>query len=292
LCGIEAETNKQVQGVDLTGVLCSGETHPERSLFTVAAGRNRSGVRKGEYRYHDNAELYNVIEDIAETADLAGEKPERAAAMKAELDAMFAQFPPIAANAVIPVGFKEWPTTYLQTQDAILSGEVKRSSIHPNCSWVCDWKDLDASLLWHIEVETSGTYKLGVMYSAHAGQLGSRFVAECFGKRTTNGHEYTPIGKKNDGDASSPQSGEIRSPGDGIGGTSKCEFSITEEFNHPELHGFDRYPRDESYEKEFTIFECGTMTLSRGEVEFILRALEMPGDDMPHIRALKLELQV
>ena len=91
------------------------------------------------------------------------------------------------------------------------------------------------------------------MYSAHNGQLGSRFSAECK--------------------------------------ASSCEFEITEEFNHPELHGVDRYPRSESYEKEFALQECGTITLAKGPAEFILNALTMPGDSMPHVRALKLELQ-
>ncbi len=254
LCRIEAETNNPIQGVDLTEVLCSGAQHPERPVFTVAARRNSASVRQGEYRYHSNGELYNIAEDIGETRDLAGEESERAVAMKSELDSLFAQFPPVVQNAVIPVGYEAWPVTYLQTQDAKLRGELKRSSIHPNCSWICEWQDLDDSLLWHIDVETAGMYKVGVMYSAHAGQLGSRFSAEC--------------------------------------GAERREFQIDEEFNHPELHGFDRYPRSESYEKEFKLLECGTLTLSKGPAEFVLKALNMPGEDMPHVRALKLELVV
>jgi len=254
LCGIEGETNRPVQGVDLTGVLCSGERLPERCVHTVAAKRNAASVRQGDYRYHSNGELYNIAGDIGETIDRAGEEPERAAAMKHELDAMCATFPPVMKNAVIPVGYEAWPVTYLQTQDAALRGTLKRSSIHPNCSWVCEWKDLDDSLLWHIDVETPGTYRVGVMYSAHSGQLGSRFAAEC--------------------------------------GAESCDFEINKEFDHPELHGFDRYPRQESYEKEFALLECGTITLSDGPAEFVLKALIMPGEDMPHIRALKLELVV
>lgn len=253
LCGIEAATSKPVQGIDLTGVLCSGEKIPDRSVYTIACNRKAAGLRQGDYRYHRNGELYNLAEDIGETQDLAKEQPERAASMKAELDELFAQFPPVVQNAVIPVGFEAWPTTYLQTQDARLQGTLKRSSIHPNCSWICEWTELKDSLLWHMDVETAGTYKVGVMYSAHAGQLGSRFSAGCEGE--------------------------------------SCAFEITEEFNHPELHGFDRYPRDESYEKEFALLECGTITLPAGPAEFVLKALDKPGESMPHVRALKLELQ-
>jgi len=235
-------------------VLCSGEQLPERCVYTMSHHRKSASVRQGDYRYHTNGELYNVAEDIGETRDLAAEHPERAAAMSRELDALFARLPPVMKNAVIPVGYEAWPVTYLQTQDAKLLGTLKRSSIHPNCSWICEWKDLNDYLLWHMDVETSGDYKVSIMYSAHSGQLGSRFCAAC--------------------------------------GAQSCEFEIEEEFNRPELHGFDRYPRDESYEKEFALYECGTMTLSKGTAEFFLKALSMPGGEMPHVRALKLELIV
>jgi len=254
LCGIEVTPNKPIHGVDLIDVLCSGEKLPERCVYAMSPNRKSASVRQGDYRYHTNGELYNIAEDVGETRDLAGEQPERAAAMRRELDHLFAELPPVLKNVVIPVGYTDWPVTYLQTQDAELQGRLKRSSIHPNCSWICEWRDLNDSLLWHIDVETSGTYRVGVMYSAHSGQLGSRFSAEC--------------------------------------GADSCAFEIDEEFNQPELHGFDRYPRKESYEKEFTLFECATMTLPKGTADFVLKALRMPGEEMPHVRALKLELIV
>jgi len=252
LCGVEVKTSKPIHGIDLTDALCSGVQLPERCVYAMSPNRRSASVRRGDYRYHSKGELYDVAEDVGETSDLASEEPELASGMQRELDAFLAELPPIAKNAVIPVGYEAWPVTYLQTQDAELLGALKRSSVHPNCSWICEWKDLDDCLRWHIDVETSGDYRLGIMYSAHRGQLGSRFSAEC--------------------------------------GTGSCAFEIDEEFNRPELRGFDRYPRNESYEKEFTTHECGTMTLSKGVGEFFLKARSMPGKEMPHVRALKLEL--
>ena len=252
LCGIDATTNKPIHGFDLTNVLCSGEQLPERCVYTMSHNRKSASVRQGDYRYHSNGELYNIAEDVGETTDLAEEQPEQNEEMKRQLNDFYAKLPPVIQNAVIPVGYEKWPVTYLQTQDAKLLGTLKRSSIHPNCSWICEWKNLNDSLRWHIDVKKSGNYKVGVMYSAHNGQLGSRFSAAC--------------------------------------GANNCAFRIDEEFNRPELHGFDRYPRVESYEKEFALYECGTITLSKGPAEFALKALNMPGSDMPHIRAVKLEL--
>jgi len=252
LCGVEVKTSKPIHGLDLTDCLCSGGQLPERYVYTLSPNRKSASARQGDYRYHLKGELYNVPEDVGETSDLAGEQPELASRMKRELDAFLAELPPVAKNAVIPVGYEAWPVTYLQTQDAELLGTLKRSSVHPNCSWIRGWEDLNDYLRWHIEVETSGSYRVNVMYSAHTGQLGSRFSAEC--------------------------------------GQESCVFEIDEEFNRPELRGFDRYPRSESYEKEFTMHECGTLTLSKGIGEFVLKARSMPGEEMPHVRALKLEL--
>ena len=252
LCGVESRTSKPIHGVDLTEALCAGTRLPERSVYAMSPNRRSASVRRGAYRYHLKGELYDVAEDVGETSDLASEQPALASRMKRELDALMAELPPIAKNAVIPVGHEAWPITYLQTQDAELVGALKRSSVHPNCSWIRQWQDLDDRLRWHIDVQTSGDYRLGIAYSAHRGQLGSRFSAEC--------------------------------------GEASCSFEIDEEFNRPELRGCDRYPRDESYEKEFAMHECGTMTVSKGVGEFVLKGLAMPGEEMPHVRALKLEL--
>lgn len=254
LCGIEMSTDKPIHGLDLTGVLCDGDRLLDRSVYTISPDRKAASIRTGDFRYHHNGELYHIAEDVGEAVELASEQPDRVRAMKTELDDLFANFPPIVQNAVIPVGFEAWPVTYLQTQDATLQGTLKRSSIHPNCSWICEWNDLSDSLCWHIDVKTAGTYTVGVMYAAHDGQRGSRFSAEC--------------------------------------NAESCEFEITEAFNHPELRGFDRFPRTESYEKEFALMECGTMTLAKGPGAFTLNSLFMPGDAMPHIRALKLVIQL
>jgi len=252
MCGVEVKTSKPIHGIDLGDALCSGKRLPERSVYAISPGRRSASVRQGGYRYHLKGELYDIAGDVGETSDLASEQPELASRMKRELDALLAELPPIAKNAVIPVGYEEWPVTYLQTQDAELLGALGRSSVHPNCSWICEWKDLDDCLLWHVDVKTSGSYELSIMYSAHRGQLGSRFSAEC--------------------------------------GEGSRVFEIDEEFNRPELRGLDRYPRDESYEKEFATHGCGTMALQKGIGEFVLRARAMPGEEMPHVRALKLEL--
>jgi len=252
LCGVEASTSKPIHGIDLTDVLCFGKRLPERCVYAMSPNRRSASVRRGGYRYHLKGELYDIAEDVGETSDLASEQPALASHMKRELDALLAELPPITRNPVIPVGYEAWPVTYLQTQDAELLGNLGRSSIHPNCSWICEWKDLNDCLRWHIDVETSGNYELSIMYSAHSGQVGSRFSAEC--------------------------------------GRGSCSFEIDEEFNRPELRGCDRYPRDESYEKQFALHECGMMTLTKGIGEFVLEARAMPGEEMPHVRALKLEL--
>jgi hypothetical protein len=196
--------------------------------------------------------LYDIANDPGETRDVASGHPGLCAELQREINERMAAMPVVKEHHTIPVGYPEWPVTHLETQDAITSGSIQRSSVHPNCSWICGWTDLKDDLTWQIEVETAGTYLLTVLYSAHAGMLGSRFEAACEG--------------------------------------SACVFDIVEEFNAPELRGMDRYPREESYEKAFAPMVAGNLTLPKGPARFILRGLLKPGEEMPHLRGVKLTL--
>ena len=68
------------------------------------------------------------------------------------------------------------------------------------------------------------------------------------------------------------------------------EFSITEGHNPP-LVGMeqDRFPRTESYVKDFMPLEIGEIDLVEGEQSIELKALEVPGSQVMDFRLLVLE---
>lgn len=203
LCGVKPATTHPVHGKDLSDLLTSGDPLPDRTLFAVHHQRKSFSARRGDFRYHDSGVLYDIANDPGETRDVASEHPGLCAELKRETDTMVAAMPAVKEHHTIPVGYPEWPVTHLETQDAITSGSIQRSSIHPNCSWICGWTDLNDDLTWQIEVETAGTYALTLLYSAHAGMLGSRFEAECGGSTCAFGIVEEGGSQNRGGDAAS-----------------------------------------------------------------------------------------
>ncbi|NUR40421.1 MAG: twin-arginine translocation pathway signal protein, partial [Streptomyces sp.] len=72
-------------GTSLAGYLLRGEELPERDLFwRVRANR---ALRRGDWKYYQDADkadhLYNLAADAREQADLASDKPELLAELKA-----------------------------------------------------------------------------------------------------------------------------------------------------------------------------------------------------------------
>lgn len=95
--GAQAPAGHTLDGKSLLPVLKGGEM-PERPLFWHyphygnQGGAPSAAVRKGPWKLihwmeEDRAELFNVVEDIGETKDLAKSEPERVASLKAELAA-------------------------------------------------------------------------------------------------------------------------------------------------------------------------------------------------------------
>jgi arylsulfatase A-like enzyme len=106
MAGLEAPAG---DGVDLRPILEGTGEIPERDLFwhyphyANSGGKPGSVIRRGEYKlihfYENDAwELYNLKEDPAETRNLAGEQPERAAALRRKLEDWLRE-----TGAVIPV---------------------------------------------------------------------------------------------------------------------------------------------------------------------------------------------
>lgn len=96
LAGIGTKPELHKDGVSIVDLLKSPETKKERSLYWHYPHYHGSGwspggaIRKGDWKLiefweHDDAQLYNLAEDIGEQNDLSEEKPEVKAALIKEL---------------------------------------------------------------------------------------------------------------------------------------------------------------------------------------------------------------
>ncbi|HIG85656.1 MAG TPA: sulfatase [Planctomycetes bacterium] len=104
--GLKPTDPDKVDGEDLTDLIFAGKPLGERNLFWNFPVYNhprdlarcpRSAMRRGDWKIHhryedDGYELYNLIEDIGESRDLAKTRPEILAMMRRELGACYERF--------------------------------------------------------------------------------------------------------------------------------------------------------------------------------------------------------
>jgi arylsulfatase A-like enzyme len=106
LAGLEPLGDRPLDGVDLAPLLLHGKVARERPLFWASLGNggnraeamrdgpwklvvNHPKARKGSFE-NEQVELYRLDQDPSEKTDLAGERPDRAAAMLTRLKAWYA----------------------------------------------------------------------------------------------------------------------------------------------------------------------------------------------------------
>jgi hypothetical protein len=154
-----------------------------------------------------------------------------------------------------PVGYGEFPRTWLPARDAEPRGGVKRSAPAPNCSYFVNWTRTDDAIVWDIDVHSAGQYAVEVLYTCPPVDAGSTIELSFHGSRL---------------------SGKVQ-PG----------------WDPPLYTNQDTLPRPhgESSMKEFHTLDLGTIDLAQGRGPLTLRALEIPGREVMHVRAITLTLR-
>lgn len=255
LAGIDRAGTKPLDGRSLAPLLTDDDVDwPERALFFHSADGARTAIRTQDYRAGgDTPGLTDMRADPGQTEDLAEQQPELNRELLARIERWRADvIPESYPERVLSVGFREFPVTSLAVQDAELSGKVTWSSIHPNASFLVEWRSTEDVVEWDIEVRTPGRYAVTLMYACPAEDVGAR-VELCFG--------------------------DVRLVG-----------RVEEPFDPPLKDGEDRVQRQESYEKAFRPLEFGVIELPAGRGPLRLRALEVPGSLVMDLRAVRLRL--
>ena len=267
LAGISPVGNLPLDGQDLSS-LCLGTTdsRPDRTLFTHWAGR--VSARTQQFRLDAEGRLYDLQADPGQTTAVNDRHPEQAAALQRAVSEWRQQMPggdsllslaKRAANAVdprpFPIGYPEFPTTFLPARDAEPQGAIRRSSPAPNCSYFVNWKSLDDRIVWHVDVHTSGTYEVSVDYTCPETDAGS-LVQLRFGD-------------------------------------ALLRASIQPGWDPPLLTNQDTLPRPhgESQMKEFRTLALGEINLPAGRGDLILQAVQIPGQSVMDLRRLTLTLR-
>ena len=274
LAGIPRVGDKPLDGRDLSPLLHRQTTDwPDRMIFSTWAGR--VSVRTQQHRLDDQGQLFEMDGDPGQTTSINVRESEISSQLKAAViawrDEVFigarqadaaakkkGKKKAIAGGTVdprpIPVGFREFPITMLPARDGEPRGGVRRSSVAPNCSYFVNWTSKDDSIVWQLDVHTTGRYEVDIDYTCPEADAGS-LVELSFRDNRLTGH-------------------------------------VTPGWNPPLYTNQDTLPRPdgESQMKEFHTLKLGEIALDQGQAPLMLRALQIPGQSVMDVRRVTLTL--
>jgi len=257
LAGIGMIETKPLDGVSIKPLLLgTAADWPERRIFAQSADGKRTSVRTQRFRAGGHAGgLFDMQADIGQYNDLSKAMPDEFAALSEGIAEWRADVIPVGTppDRLLPVGYREFPNTYLNAQDGLPEGDITWSSIHPNASFFINWHNSADIVRWQIDVRTAGVYDVTLMYTCREQDVGSTIEVE-FGGETLRG-------------------------------------MIDRAFDPPLKDGQDRVQRNESYEKEFTPLHLGAIRLREGAGDFVLRTTGKTGEEVCDLRSIRLTLR-
>ncbi|MFN9720770.1 MAG: arylsulfatase [Planctomycetota bacterium] len=277
LTGVPRAGELPLDGRDLSLLLTNkvslGSGWEDRMIFSTWAGR--VSVRTQKYRLDDQGRLYHMADDPGQIRAIHDTEPDVAERLKDQVvrwraDVLKAAVDPngksiakkktadFLLNRVdprpFPVGYREFPRTMLPARDGEPKGSIRRSSQAPNCSYFVNWTGLDDSIVWNIDVHTSGTYEATIDYTCPLNDAGSEielsFRSHSVRARVEPGWD-PPLNDDQD--------------------------------TLPRPHG-------ESQMKEFRTLNAGRLQLEAGQGLLTLRALQIPGRSVMDVRRVTLTL--
>ncbi len=262
LAGVRHVGDQPLDGRDLSPLLRNELVDwPERLIFAHWAGR--VSVRGPRYRLDAAGQLYDLIADPGQSRDVAEQQPDiarqlRQAAANWRQEMFGVDGTVLPGNAVdprpIPVGYPEFPVTMLPARDGEPRGGVRRSASAPNCSYFVNWTSLQDSMVWDLEVITTGLYEVTIDYTCPLADAGA--AVELAFRETR------------------------------LAGT------VTPGWDPPLYTNQDTLPRPaaESSMKDFRALTLGHLKLEAGRGPLVLRALEIPGRTVMDVRRVTLTL--
>ena len=254
LTGIPCHPPKKWDGMSLAPwLLGQRDDTVDRRVFSHWNGR--VSVHTQRFILDHQGRLYDLENDPAQKVAVQSQFPEIAAELSRAVATWRKDVLPSSRDdRPFPVGYREYPTTYLPARDGVPSGEIQRSAPAPNCSFFTHWKALSDTVTWDVEVHTPGEYEAVLLYTCPASDVGSLVELSL--------------------------------------GEARVTAAISEPFDPP-LRGaeFDRVPRTgESYVKDFKPLVLGTLRLSPGRGALTLKAKEIAGEQVADVRAVVLRL--
>ena len=241
---------KVLDGVNLLPIMDGTETSLDfRMLFSH--WRGKTSVRTQQYRLDNKGLLFDMVADPGQKNDISSEMPQVAALLLGSVIRFKTDLVAEMDKALRPftLGHKDFEMTQLPARDAQLSGGLKRSSIHPNCSFVTQWRSPKEVVSWPVDVLASGEFEVELFYTCPGESIGTEMTLSS--------------------------------------GDRELRFVVSESHDPP-LVGpeSDRFERSESPVKEFKGVSMGVIRLEEGEQTLTLKATKIPGESAIDFRLL------
>jgi len=256
LAEIPLTSPKPLDGINLAPLLIDPEhattSWPPRKIFSHWGGK--VSVRTQQFRLDAEGKLYDMAADPGQENDVTAAHP----AISRELKAAVTEWKQSVLKHSGPddrpfvIAHPDVPWSHLPARDGKGHGLIKRSSIHPNCSYFLNWTSTDDKIAWDVEVRSSGKYEALLWYACPQADVGSTIELSL--------------------------------------GSSRLTGTLTEAHDPPLVgREHDRAPRTESYVKDFRTMRLGVIELEKGRGTLTLQARKIPGHQVMEFRQLTLQ---
>ena len=225
----------------------------QRKVFSF--WNNRLSVRNNEYILDYNDNLYDLNNDHSQYYAINEKKINEYEELK-EAKRIWRE----SINKIIKknkrrpftINYKNSNYTHLPSRDAEITGELQRSSIHANCSFIENWKSSDDYIYWDVDVLENETKSVELYYTLPKESVGTEIALE---------FEDQIIKKTID------------------------------DFHDPSLEGFDKdkIKRIESYTKDFKKINIGELSFKKGISRLKLKTTTLKGNKSIDFRLLILK---
>ena len=226
----------------------------ERTIFSY--WNNRISARNNNYILDHENNLYDLVKDYFQYSPLEKDNNPNYQKLLNDKNEWLNEVvnPHIEKLTRRPftINYKTAEYTHLPARDAEINGDLKRSSIHANCSFIENWKNTEDYIYWEIDVLEDGINNIELYYTLEKESVGTEIALE---------FENQIIKKTID------------------------------KFHDPRLLGSveDKIERIESYTKDFKKINIGKISLKKGKSILKLKTTKMEGDKSIDFRLLILK---
>ena len=249
------ESLNDLDGISLKRFLDSPSLlDDERTIFSY--WNNRISARNNNYILDHENNLYDLVKDFSQYNPIEKDNnPHYQKLLNDKNEWLTKVVNPNKEKLTrrpFTINYNTAKYTHLPARDAEINGDLKRSSIHANCSFIENWVNTNDYIFWEIDVLEDGINNIELYYTLEKESVGTEIALE---------FENQIIKKTID------------------------------EFHDPNLVGFedDKIERIESYTKDFKKIKIGKMSFKKGLSRLKLKTTKKVGKKSIDFRLLILK---